>query len=89
MSSCLESLNSPPETYRRSEDVVGLGDADSVFSTGSICGISVGVAPKKELEAKMPVRPINVRTMNGVDLENLKIKKADGWSQIEPQYEVK
>ncbi|KAL8794708.1 MAG: hypothetical protein Q9195_002783 [Heterodermia aff. obscurata] len=53
------------------------------------CGVSVGVAPKKELESEMPVRPVNVRNMNGVDLEKLRIKKVDGWSKREPQYEAK
>ena len=54
----------------------------------STCGVSVGVSPKKELESQMPVRPINVRTMDGVDLEKLSIKKVDGWSR-EPQYEAR
>lgn len=54
----------------------------------STCGVSVGVSPKKEWEAEMPVRPVNVRTIIDVDLESLKVKKADGWSKMEPQYEV-
>ena len=59
------------------------------FTVCSTCGVSVGVSPKKELESEMPFRPINIRTMNGVDLEKLSIKKFDGWSTREPQYEVK
>ena len=49
----------------------------------------MGCVPKEELEAQFPMRPLNVRTMNGVDLDGLKIKKRDGWSDGEPQYEVK
>jgi len=35
----------------------------------------------------LPFKPTNTRTMKGVDIEGLKIKKVDGWS-MEPQYEV-
>ena len=55
----------------------------------SICGVSVGCSPKKELESTFPVRPVNIRTMNGVCLESLDVKEVDGWSTMEPQYEVK
>jgi hypothetical protein len=53
------------------------------------CGVSVGCVPKEELKAQFPMRPLNVRTMNEVDLDGLTITKKDGWSEGEPQYEGK
>lgn len=47
------------------------------------CGVSVTVVGKA-----IPVQPVNVRTMNGVDLDKLKIKKGDGWSLRDPPYEI-
>jgi len=48
------------------------------------CGVNVMV--EGETDA-LPFKPTNTRTMKGVDIEGLKIKKVDGWS-MEPQYEV-
>lgn len=48
----------------------------------------MGCTPKEEFQAIAPVRPLNVRTINDVNLNGLKIKKADGWSTMEPPYEV-
>ena len=73
----------PPRRKRKGKKLTA-----NWFTVCSTCGVSVGVSPKKELESKMPFRPINIRTMNGVDLEKLSIKKFDGWSTREPQYEV-
>ena len=52
------------------------------------CGVSVGATPKDELKAQFPIRPINVRSMNDVDFDKLKVKKGDGWNTMEPQYVV-
>ena len=49
------------------------------------CGVSVSVIGKDD---SIPVQPTNVRTMNDVDLEKLKLNKFDGWSKMEPQYEI-
>ncbi|KAI9814265.1 MAG: hypothetical protein M1827_003431 [Pycnora praestabilis] len=51
----------------------------------SICGVSAIVRIN---DPEVNVMPVNVRTMNGVDLEDLKIKKYDGWKELEPQYTV-
>lgn len=48
------------------------------------CGVNVGVVGKTD---EIPFKPINVRTMKGVDVEGLKVKKVDGWSRG-PEYEV-
>lgn len=34
------------------------------------------------------IKAVNTRTLNGVDVGALKIKKFDGWTQFEPSYEV-
>lgn len=49
------------------------------------CGVDVGVSAKDP--EKHPFYPINVRTMNGVDVEALKVKKGNG-STWDPPYEV-
>ena len=49
------------------------------------CGVSVTVVAKDNF---LPIQPINVRTMNGVELDKLKVTKGDGWSTMEPQYEI-
>ena len=46
------------------------------------CGISVVVVGEK-----IPFKPTNVRTMKGVNVEGLKLKKIDGWSSG-PEYKV-
>lgn len=81
---CSSMLTYPPKEGEKGKKLTA-----NRFIVCRTCGVSVGVTPKKELESEMPVRPVNVRTMNGVDLEKLSIKKVDGWSTREPQYEVK
>lgn len=44
------------------------------------CGVDVVNRVDLHPKFKAPVRPINVRTMNDIALEDLKIEKADGWS---------
>ena len=39
------------------------------------------------LDPNADIKPINVRTLNGVDLETLKIKKVSG-KEWDPQYDV-
>ena len=51
----------------------------------STCGVSIGVVGKDD---SIPVKPINVRTINGVDLDVLKVRKENGWSTREPPYEI-
>lgn len=48
------------------------------------CGVNVGVVGNTD---ELPFKPINVRTMKGVDVGGLKLKKVDGWSRG-PEYEV-
>lgn len=47
------------------------------------CGVSVTVTTEK-----FPVQPVNVRTMNDVDLRKLKVTQANGWGKMEPQYTI-
>ena len=48
------------------------------------CGVHVGVVGTTDA---LPFKPTNVRTMKGVDLEGLKVRKVDGGS-MEPQYDA-
>ena len=41
----------------------------------------------KVTDPKEDVMPVNVRTINGIDLEDLDLQKYDGWSN-DPQYVV-
>lgn len=45
-----------------------------------VCGVDVVNRVDLHPKFKAPVRPINVRTMDNIVLEDLKIDKADGWS---------
>lgn len=45
-----------------------------------VCGVDVVNRVDLHPKFKAPVRPINVRTMDNVELDDLKIDKADGWS---------
>lgn len=44
-----------------------------------VCGVDVVNRVDINPIFKAPVRPVNVRTMNNIVLEDLKIDKADGW----------
>ncbi|PMD54089.1 uncharacterized protein K444DRAFT_598507 [Hyaloscypha bicolor E] len=58
---------------------------DSLHSFCKICGVSVCV--KVEDGEEDPVMPINVRTMDGVDISTLTLQKYDG-AKNDPKYEV-
>lgn len=66
-----------------------------------VCGVVIQSKPAdltEEQVAALPEGPrkwygfgkvyhvINAKTLNGVDLEPLKVKKIDGWNIVEPKY---
>jgi hypothetical protein len=57
---------------------------DSLHSFCKICGTSVLVRVSDEAGENMP---INVRTIDGIDLSSLTLKNYDG-AKNDPQYEV-
>ncbi|KAI5249050.1 hypothetical protein E4T42_05451 [Aureobasidium subglaciale] len=52
------------------------------------CGVDVVNRVDLHPVFKAPVRPINVRTMDGLDLESLKVDKADGWAMNTGPYKA-
>jgi hypothetical protein len=57
---------------------------ESLHSFCKICGVSVLV---RVTEPEKDLMPINVRTIDGVDLSSLTLNKYDG-AKNDPQYEV-
>ena len=57
---------------------------DALHSFCKICGVSVLVKVMPETEPDMP---INVRTIDGIDIPSLKLKYYDG-AKNDPQYKV-
>jgi hypothetical protein len=51
-----------------------------------VCGIDVVNRVDLHHIFKAPVRPVNVRTINDIALEDLKIEKVDGWSRNTAPY---
>jgi hypothetical protein len=58
-------------------------ETTSLHAFCSICGVSVVV----RVTDPKDIMPLNVRTVNGVDLEHLTLQKYDGRSN-DPQYTV-
>jgi hypothetical protein len=57
---------------------------DSQHSFCRVCGVSVLV---RVLDENEDIMPINVRTIDGIDLSSLTLNKYDG-AKNDPQYEV-
>lgn len=54
----------------------------------SVCGVDVVNRVDLHPTFKAPVRPINVRTIDGLKLDGLDIDKADGWSMESGPYKA-
>lgn len=52
-----------------------------------VCGVDVVNRVDLHPEFKVDIRPINVRTMDGIVLDELEIEQADGWSYNKPPYQ--
>lgn len=58
------------------------GTGRAVHGFCGVCGVDVVNKIAKHPQLGVDLRPVNVRTIDGVDLEKLEVSKVDGWARV-------